>query len=257
MHNLANVHPNAKIGENVTIEPFATVQEDVEIGDGSWIGPNAVVMNGARLGKNVKIHSGAVISGNPQDLKYKGEETFTYIGDNSEIRECATVNKGTTDRNETRIGKNCLIMAYVHIAHDILIGDNVIVAVGTALAGHMTIEDYAIIEGISGAQQFLRIGAHCFIAAGSLIRKNVPPYTKCAREPLTYTGINAIGLRRRGWDEEVIKEIESIYKTIFIHNQNVAKGLAQVKEKFPSSQHRNQIIEFIESSKNGVIKGAN
>lgn len=254
---VANIHPNAKIGKNVTIEPFATVYEDVEIGDGTWVGPNAVIMNGARIGKNCKIHSGAVISNTPQDLKYKGEETLTIIGDNTEIRECATVNKGTADRMETRIGSNCLIMAYVHIAHDVFIGNNVIVAVGTALAGHMDIEDFAIIEGLSGAQQFLKIGGHCFIAAGSLIRKNVPPFTKCAREPLTYTGVNAIGLRRRGWDEEVIKEIESIYRTIYIHNRTISKGMAQAEADYPDTPHKKQILDFIRNSKNGVIKGPN
>ena len=254
---VANIHPDARIGKNVTIEPFATVYGDVEIGDGTWIGPNAVIMDGARIGKNCKIHSGAVISNTPQDLKYQGEKSLTVIGDNTEIRECATINKGTADRMETRIGSNCLIMAYVHIAHDVFIGNNVIVAVGTALAGHMDVEDFAIIEGLSGAQQFLRIGGHCFIAAGSLIRKNVPPYTKCAREPLTYTGVNAIGLRRRGWKEETIKEIESIYRTIFIHNKTITKGLAQVEKEYPESAHKAQIIDFIRNSKNGVIKGPN
>lgn len=251
---MAYVHPDAKIGKDVTIEPFASVYGDVEIGDGTWIGPNAVIMDGARIGKNCKIFPGAVVSAIPQDLKYKGEKSITTIGDNTTIRECATINKGTVDKMETRIGENCLIMAYVHVAHDTFIGNHVIVAVDTVLAGHMVIEDYAIIEGISGAQQFLHIGAHAFIAAGSLIRKNVPPYIKCAREPLTYTGINAIGLRRRGWKEEVIKEIEDIYRTLYIRNKNISNALAEIEEKYPDSEHKRHIVSFIKASENGIVK---
>ena len=251
---MAYVHPDAKIGKDVTIEPFASVYRDVEIGDGTWIGPNAVIMDGARIGKNCKIFPGAVVSAIPQDLKYKGEKSITTIGDNTTIRECATINKGTVDKMETRIGGNCLIMAYVHVAHDTFIGNHVIVAVDTVLAGHMVIEDYAIIEGISGAQQFLHIGAHAFIAAGSLIRKNVPPYIKCAREPLTYTGINAIGLRRRGWKEEVIKEIEDIYRTLYIRNKNISNALAEIEEKYSDSEHKRHIVSFIKTSENGIVK---
>ncbi len=251
---MAYVHPNAKIGKDVTIEPFASIYEDVEIGDGTWIGPNAVIMDGARIGKNCKIFPGAVVSAIPQDLKYKGEKSITSIGDNTTIRECATINKGTVDKMETRIGENCLIMAYVHVAHDTFIGNHVIIAVDTVLAGHMVIEDFAIIEGISGAQQFLNIGAHAFIAAGSLIRKNVPPYIKCAREPLTYTGINAIGLRRRGWKEEVIKEIEDIYRTLYIRNKNISNALAEIEKNYPDSEHKQHIVSFIKASENGIVK---
>ncbi len=250
----ANVHPLAKIGENTIIEPFATVQADVEIGDNCHIAPNAVIMNGSRLGNNVEIHSGAVISGLPQDLKYEGEDSKTIIGNNTVIRECVTVNKGTKDRMATKIGDNCLLMSYVHVAHDTFIGNNVIVAVDVALAGHMDIEDYAIIEGISGAQQFVKIGGHCFIAAGSLIRKNVPPYIKCAREPLTYTGINRVGMQRRGFNDEVIKEIDEIYRTIYIRNKNIGRALAQVEENFKPSTHRDHILEFIKNSENGIVK---
>lgn len=250
----ANVHPLAKIGKNTVIEPFATVQADVEIGENCHIAPNAVIMNGSRLGNNVEIHSGAVISGVPQDLKYEGEDSKTIIGNNTVIRECVTVNKGTKDRMATKVGDNCLLMSYVHVAHDTFIGNNVIVAVDVALAGHMDIEDYAIIEGISGAQQFVKIGGHCFIAAGSLIRKNVPPYIKCAREPLTYTGINRIGMQRRGFSDEVIKEIDEIYRTIYIRNKNIGKALVQVEENFKPSTHRDHILEFIKNSENGIVK---
>lgn len=250
----ANVHALAKIGEGTVIEPFATVQADVEIGENCWIAPNAVIMNGARLGNNVQIHSGAVISGDPQDLKFEGEDSKTIIGDNTIIRECVTVNKGTKDRMATKVGDNCLLMSYVHVAHDTFIGNNVIVAVDVALAGHMDIEDFAIIEGISGAQQFVKIGGHCFIAAGSLIRKNVPPYIKCAREPLTYTGINRIGLQRRGFKDEVINEIDQIYRTLYIRNRNIGKALIEIEKEFKPSKHRDHILDFIKNSENGIVK---
>lgn len=250
----AYVHPDAKIGDNVTIEPFASVYADVEIGDGTWIGPNAVIMDGARIGKECKIFPGAVISAIPQDLKYQGEESLTYIGDRTTVRECVTVNKGTSDRMATKVGDNCLLMAYVHVAHDTFIGNNVIVAVGVALAGHMDIEDHAIIEGLAGAQQFVRIGAHAFIAAGSLIRKNVPPFIKCAREPLTYVGVNSIGLKRRGWDEDVIREIDDIYRTLYIRNKNLKTAMEQIQANYPDSEHKSQILDFIQASKNGIVK---
>lgn len=251
---MAYVHPDAKIGKDVTIEAFASVYADVEVGDGTWIGPNAVIMDGARIGKNCKIFPGAVVSAIPQDLKYKGEKSITTIGDNTTIRECATINKGTVDKMETRIGANCLIMAYVHVAHDTFVGNNVIIAVDTVLAGHMVIEDFAIIEGLCGAQQFLHVGAHSFVAGGSLIRKNVPPFIKCAREPLTYTGINAIGLRRRGWAEETIKEIEDIYRTLYIRHKNIGNAVEEIKEKFPDSEHKQLILDFIAKSENGIVK---
>ena len=205
---LAYIHPEAKIAEGVTIEPFSTVAKNVTIGEGTWIGPNVSIMEGARIGKNCKIYPGAVIAGNPQDLKYAGEDTTAEIGDNTTIRECVTVNKGTIDRNKTAIGNNCLIMAYVHVAHDCLLGNNIILANGVNLAGHVEIEDFAILEGIVAVQQFVKIGAHSFITGGSLVRKNVPPFVKAAREPLSYVGINSVGLRRKGYSNESILQID-------------------------------------------------
>jgi len=252
----ANIHPNAKIGEGVTIEPFSTIYGDVEIGDGTWIGPNVTIMDGARIGKNCKIFPGAVISAIPQDLKYNGEETQTFIGDNTTIRECVTINKGTTDAMKTSVGSNCLLMAYVHVAHDCAIGNNVILANCVNLAGHITIEDHAILEGMVAVQQFLRIGQHAFIAGGSLVRKNVPPYVRAAREPLSYVGINAIGLKRRGFSDEDIKVIEEIYRQIFVHNTITSKGLEAVRNSSGSSAYHDEIIAFFESSENGVMRGA-
>jgi len=251
----AYIHPDAKIGQNVTIEPFAYIAGDVEIGDGSWIGPHATIMDGARIGKNCRIFPGAVISAIPQDLKFEGENTTAEIGDNTTIRECVTINRGTKDRNKTAVGNNCLLMAYVHIAHDALVGNNVILANTANIAGHVTIEDFVILEGVVAVQQFVRIGAHSFIAGGSLVRKNVPPFVKAAREPLTYAGINAIGLRRRGFEQETITQIEDIYRQIFVHSKNVSRSIEEVEKNFKDSPEKNQIIDFIRESDKGVIRG--
>jgi UDP-N-acetylglucosamine acyltransferase len=253
----ANIHPNAKIGEKVTIEPFSTIYGDVEIGDGTWIGPNVTIMDGARIGKNCKIFPGAVISAVPQDLKYAGEETHTIIGDNTIIRECVTINKGTRDAWKTEVGSNCLLMAYVHVAHDCSVGNNVILANCVNLAGHIRIDDFAILEGMVAVQQFLHIGAHCFIAGGSLVRKNVPPYVRAAREPLSYVGINSIGLKRRGYDELDIRTIEDTYRQIYVLNHVTSKGLASAKENVNDSSYRDEIIAFFEASENGVMRGVN
>lgn len=251
----AFVHPTAKIGSNVTIEPFAYVGEDTEIGDGTWVGPNATILSGARIGKNCKIFPGAVVSAIPQDLKFAGEVTTTEIGDDTTIRECVTINRGTADRHKTVVGKNCLLMAYVHIAHDVIVGDNVILANTANIAGHVTIEDHVILEGVVAVQQFVRIGAHAFIAGGSLVRKNVPPFVKAAREPLSYAGINAIGLRRRGFDPTVISQIEDIYRHIFVHGSNVSKSIEEIKASISDSEAKTQILSFIESSEKGIIRG--
>ena len=205
---LPNVHPEAKIGNNVTIQPFATVQKNVVICDGTWIGPYATIMEGSRIGKNCKIFPGAVISGIPQDLKFRGEETTTEIGDNTTIRECCTINRGTVDKYKTAIGANCLLMAYVHVGHDCIVGNNCILGNVVQLAGHVVIDDFVIFGGSCAVQQFSKIGAHAYIGGGSLVRKDVPPYTKAAREPLSYAGINTVGLRRRGFSSEKISEIQ-------------------------------------------------
>jgi UDP-N-acetylglucosamine acyltransferase len=253
--NLASVHPKAQIGKNVTIEPFATVYEDVVIGDGSWIGPNAVIMDKARIGKNVKIFPGAVIAAIPQDLKFKGEPSLVEIGDNTIIRECCTLNRGTLDRMTTKVGNNCLIMAYVHLAHDCIIGNNVILANNVGLSGHITVEDYAIIEGFVGAQQFTTIGAHTFVAGYSQIRKSIPPYVRCAREPLQYIGVNTVGLSRRGFSPEVIKQIEDIYRIIFVRGLSMTNALDMVEKEIPDVEAKTQILSFIRNEKNGIIRG--
>jgi UDP-N-acetylglucosamine acyltransferase len=253
--HLANVHPEAKIGKNVVIEPFATVRANVEIGDNSYIASNAVIWEGARIGKNVKIFPGASISAVPQDLKFAGEETETIIGDNTVIREFVTISRGTADKFKTVVGRNCLLMAYVHIAHDCEVGNNCILANTVQVAGHVTIEDWAIIGGASALHQFVKVGAHVMISGGSLVRKDVPPYTKAAREPLAYAGVNSIGLRRRGFSSDKISEIQEVYRYIFLKGLNNSKALDLVEKEFAASEERDYIISFIRTSERGVMKG--
>lgn len=251
----ASIHPEAKIGKNVHIGPFTFIDKDVVIGDDTWIGPNVSIFDGARIGKNCKVFPGAVISAVPQDLKYAGEVTTAEIGDNTIIRECVTINKGTKDKHKTVVGKNCLIMAYVHVAHDCLIGDHVILANSVNLAGHIEVEDHVIIEGVVAVQQFVKIGAHAFIAGGSLVRKNVPPFVKAGREPLSYVGINSVGLRRRGFSDKSILQIEDIYRTIYVRGHNVTNALDIVEQEAPVSKEKDQILFFIRNSVNGIMRG--
>lgn len=252
---LANVSAKARIGKNVTIEPFATVYEDVEIGDDCYIHPNAVVYPDTIIGSGCKIFPGAVIGIINQDLKYKGEKTTTVIGKNTTIREYATIHKGTADRMTTKVGDNCLIMCYTHIGHDTIVGNNVIVANNGSLAGHITIEDYAILEGVVAAQQFVRIGRHAFVAGASLVRKSIPPYIRVAREPLQFIGVNTIGLSRRGFDKETIKQIEDIYRIIFVRGHNISNALDIVESEMPDTPIRREIVEFIRAEEDGIVRG--
>ena len=253
---LAYIHPEAKIAQNVVIEPFTTIYKNVEIGEGTWIGPNVTIMEGARIGKNCKIYPGAVISAAPQDLKYKGEPSTVSIGDNSVIRECVTINRGTAlDKNTTKIGENCLIMAYVHIAHDCIINNNVIIANAVQLAGHIEIQDYVFIGGTTAVQQFVKIGAHAMVSGGALVRKDIPPFVKAAREPLSYAGVNSIGLRRRGFTNEQINQIQDIYRTLFLGGMNYTVALDKIELEMAPSYERDEIINFFRKSERGVIKG--
>jgi UDP-N-acetylglucosamine acyltransferase len=253
---LAYIHPQAKIADTVVIEPFVTIYKDVVIGEGTWIGSNVTIMDGARIGKNCRIFPGAVVSAPPQDMKYKGEPSTVTIGDNTIIRECVTLNRGTAlDKNTTTIGSNCLLMAYVHIAHDCVIGNNVIIANSVQLAGHIEVQDYAFIGGASAVHQFVSIGAHSIISGGSLVRKDVPPYTKAGREPLSYVGINSVGLRRRGFSSEQINEIQDIYRTIFLKKYNISRALDIIETEREATEIRDEIIDFIRNSNRGVMKG--
>jgi UDP-N-acetylglucosamine acyltransferase len=252
---LAYIHPQAKIADNVVIEPFVTIHKNVEIGEGTWIGPNVTIMDGARIGKNCRIFPGAVISGAPQDLKYKGEDTTVEIGDNTTIRECVTINRGTNDRWKTKIGNNCLIMAYCHIAHDCEVGNNCIFSNNTTLAGHITVGDYVVLAGMVAIHQFCNVGSHAFVTGGSLVRKDVPPYVKAAREPLSYVGINSVGLRRRGYTSDQINEIQDIYRTLFVKDYNVSAALDIIEAEKSPTEVRDEILDFIRNSNRGIMRG--
>lgn len=256
MHQpLAYVHPEAKIAQNVVIEPFVTIHSNVEIDEGTWIGPHVTIMEGARIGKNVKIFPGSVVSAIPQDLKYKGEESLVYINDNAVIREYVTVNRGTSDKYKTTIGSNSLLMAYTHIAHDCYIGENCIIANAVNIAGHVWLANYSLIGGLTAIQQFVNIGEFVMVSGGSLVRKDVPPYTKAAREPLSYVGINSVGMRRRGIDSEKIKEIQDIYRFIYLKGKNISQALSIVEAELPATQERDDIISFIRASERGIMRG--
>lgn len=254
---LAYVHPSAKIADTVVIEPFTTIHKNVEIGEGTWIGSNVTIMEGARIGKNCRIFPGAVISGIPQDLKFEGEETLTEIGDNTTIRECVTINRGTKDRWKTIVGSNCLIMAYSHVAHDCFVGNNCIFSNNTTLAGHITVGNNVILAGMVAVHQFVTIGSHAFVTGGSLVRKDVPPYVKAAREPLSYVGINSIGLRRRGFTTEKIREIQDIFRIIFQKNYNNTQAVNILEAEIEATKERDEIITFIKGSHRGIMKGYN
>lgn len=252
---LAYIHPGAKIAKNVVVEPFTTIHNNVIIGEGTWIGSNVTIMEGARIGKNCSIFPGAVISAPPQDLKYKGEETTVEIGDYTTIRECVTINKGTEDRMKTVIGNNCLIMAYCHIAHDCLVGHNAIFSNNSTLAGHVTVGENVVLAGLVAVHQFVSIGQHAFVTGGSLVRKDVPPFVKAAREPLSYVGINSVGLRRRGFDTDKIRSIQNIYRILYQKNYNNTQAVQIIEAEVEATNERDEILQFIRDSQRGIMKG--
>lgn len=252
--HLASIHPDARIGAEVEIGPFTTISADVEIGEGSWIGPNVTIMDGARIGSNCRIFPGAVISAIPQDLKFQGERTTVEIGDRSTIRECVTINRGTKAYGKTVVGKDCLIMAYVHIAHDCILGNHVILVNSVALAGHVEIGDYGIISGLSAVHQFVKIGAHVMIGGGAMVRKDVPPFITAAGEPLAYAGVNSVGLKRRNFAQEDIHEIQTLYRTMYQSGMNISQAVNQIKETHPNRPLAESILSFIEQSDRGLIR---
>ena len=252
---LAYIHPGAKIATNVVVEPFTTIHNNVHIGSGTWIGSNVTIMEGARIGKDCRIFPGAVISAIPQDLKFDGEDSLAIIGDNTTIRECVTVNRGTKALGRTEIGKNCLIMATSHIAHDCVIGNNCILANGSVIAGHVSVGDFAILSGLVAVHQFIHIGQHALVSGGSLVRKDVPPFTKAGKEPLSYVGINSIGLRRRGFSTDKIREIQDIYRLLYQKNYNTSQALEKIEAEMEATNERDQIILFIKNSQRGIMKG--
>ena len=258
MHrSLSYIDSQAKLAKNVVVEPFVTIEKNVEIGSGTWIGSNVTIMEGARIGENCEIFPGAVISAIPQDLKFDGEDSLAIIGDNTIIRECATINRATKATGKTIVGNNCLIMAYAHIAHDCVIGNNAIIVNNVALGGHVEIGEHAIIGGITAVHQFIKIGKHCMVSGGSLVRKDIPPYVKAGREPLSFIGINSIGLRRKNFSEEEITEIQNIYRILYQKGNNNTQAINKIEIDFKISEIRDEIISFVRNSGRGIMRGYN
>lgn len=252
--SLAHIHPNAKIGENVTIDPFAVIEQNVAIGEGTHVMSHTVIKSNTIIGKGCFIFPGAVLGAIPQDLKFDGEVTSVEIGDGTTIRECVTVNRGTQDKWKTVVGKNCLLMAYTHVAHDCLIGDHVVIANSVQLAGHVEVGDYAIIGGMAAAIQFVRVGAHSYIAGKAEIIKDVPPYIKAGRNPLTYAGVNSVGLQRRGYSSSTINSILDTYRYLYLRGFNTTQAMEHIQSQIPDSVEKTNILSFIQSSKRGILK---
>jgi UDP-N-acetylglucosamine acyltransferase len=254
IHSLTSVHPDARLAPDVRVDPFTMIHKNVEIGAGSWVGSNVTIMEGAKIGKNCRIFPGAVVAADPQDLKFDGEETIVEIGDNTTIREFVTVHRGTRDRWKTKVGKNCMIMAYSHIAHDCIIGDNCILGNSSQVAGHVVLGDWVILGGMCAIHQFVRVGSHAFLGGGSLVGKDIPPYIKAGRMPLSYAGVNSVGLKRRGFSMDKINHILDIYRVIYNKGMNTSQALEYLEEEFPASDERDEIVGFIRESGRGIIK---
>jgi UDP-N-acetylglucosamine acyltransferase len=253
--SMAFVHPEARLGDNVIVEPFAYIDANTEIGEGTRVMTQSSVLYGARIGKHCTIYPHATIAGIPQDLKFQGEDTLAIIGDHTIIRECATVNRGTASKGFTKVGDNCLIMAYSHVAHDCVLNNHIILGNTTQLAGEVEIEDYAIISGGTLAHQFSKIGAHVMIQGGSKISKDIPPFVMVGREPITYVGLNIVGLRRRGFNSERINSIQEIYRYLYMSGYNISQAVERIEQELPESDDRELILQFIRTSTRGIIRG--
>ena len=253
---LAVVHPEAQIGQNVTIDPFAVIEKDVVIGDNCHIYSHAVILDGARIGKNCNIFPGAVVAGIPQDMKFAGETTTAEIGDNTTLRECVTINRGTASKGKTVVGRNCLIMAYSHVAHDCVLKDHIIIGNASQIAGEVEIDDFAIVSGGSLVHQFTRIAKHVMVQGGSRIGKDIPPYTLIGRDPIVYCGINIVGLRRRGFTNQQVFLIQDIYRTLYTRGLNNTEALKAIETEYEPSEERDLILNFIKSSSRGIVRGS-
>lgn len=252
---LRYIHPDAQIGKNVKIAPFVTIHENVVIGDNTEISSNAVINSGVRIGEDCKIFPGAIIGSIPQDLKFEGEESYLEIGNNVIIREYCTINRGTKANFKTIIEDNCLIMAYVHVAHDCIIRKNCILANNVTLAGHIEVGERAVLGGLVAVHQFVRIGEHVMVGGGSLVRKDVPPYVKAAREPLCYAGVNSIGLKRRGFSSEQIHNIQDIYRILYVRGFNTTQAVERIQSICEQTPERDTILNFISQANRGIIRG--
>ncbi|MEZ3549207.1 MAG: acyl-ACP--UDP-N-acetylglucosamine O-acyltransferase [Muribaculaceae bacterium] len=256
MNKMYYVSPEAKIGNNVKIGNFTNIYDNVEIGDNCEIHGNVTIYPGARIGSGVRIFPGAVISAIPQDLKFRGEETFAYIGDGTTLRECVTVNRGTASKGETSVGSNCLIMAYNHVAHDCKIGNRVIMSNNCQLAGEVVVDDFAVLGGGCLVHQFCHLGKNIMLQGGALVNKDIPPYVKAAREPISYVGLNTVGLHRNGFSPEDIQAISEIYRVLYLSDLNVTNAIRLVEETLPESKYREEIVSFVVNSERGIIRSA-
>lgn len=254
--SMYHIDSGAKIGNNLKIGPYTCIYDNVEIGDNCEIGNNVTIFPGARIGDGVKIFPGAVIAGVPQDLKFKGEDTVAIIGNGTTIRECATVNRGTASKGETRVGENCLIMAYTHIAHDCSIGNGVIISNATQLAGEVIVDDCAVIGGGSLVHQFCHLGKNIMLQGGALVNKDIPPFVKAAREPISYVGLNTVGMHRHGFSPERIQIITEVYRILYLSDLNVTNAIRQIRENIEPSETRDEILSFVENSQRGIIRSA-
>ena len=252
---MAVVSPNAKLGDNVEVGPFAFIDDDVEIGEGTKILNNATVYSHVKIGKDCTVFPGAVVGAIPQDLKLEGEDSWVEIGDRVNIRECATINRGTKASGKfvTKVGSDTLIMSYAHIAHDCTVGNHCIVVSFTGLAGETDLDDWVTLGGRSMAHQFTKVGKHAFVAASSKLVKDVPPYVLVGREPVVFEGVNRVGLLRRGFSEEDINLIKDLYDTIYFKGMNVSQALDFIEANYPASEIRDTIVSFIRGSKRGIV----
>ena len=254
VHATAIISKKAEIAEDVEIGPYSIVQENVIIDSGTKIHSHVLIEPGTRIGKNCQIYQGAVLGGEPQDLKFEGEKTYLKIGDNTIIREYATLSRGTKHRGETTVGNGCFLMAYAHVAHDCIIGNNVILANSVNLAGHVEIQDFAIIGGIVPVHQFVRIGAHSIIGGGFRVPMDVCPYMLAAGYPLKIYGVNKIGLQRRGFSPHTIEILETVYKILFRSKFNTRQALEKIKSDVEMIPEVQNILGFIEKSERGIVK---
>lgn len=254
MYPMTWIHPTAVIGQDVKIGPFVTIDANVEIGDGTIIDSNAVIRSGARIGKGCHIHSGAVVSDIPQDLKFQGEDSVAIIGDGTVIREFVTIHRGTASKGRTVVGSECLIMAYCHVAHDCEVGNHVIMSNQVQLAGEVVVGDWAVLGGGALIHQFTQIGQHVMLQGGTRVTKDIPPFIMAGRYPLSYEGVNSVGLHRRGFTEDQINAIQSVYRTLYLSRMNTRDALAEIEANAPESPERTAIVEFVRASKRGIVK---
>ncbi|MGI8618330.1 MAG: acyl-ACP--UDP-N-acetylglucosamine O-acyltransferase [Gemmatimonadaceae bacterium] len=253
VHPTAIVSEDARLGSGVEIGPFAIVGPGCELGEGCVLGPRATLERNVKLGRKVRVGIGAVLGGDPQDLKFQGEETSVEIGEGTVIREYSTINRGTSESFKTTVGRSCFIMSYVHLAHDCHLGDGVILANGVQLAGHVRIEDRAIISGLSAVHQFVRIGRHSFIGGCSRVSKDIPPFLKAVGNPVKLYGLNTVGLQRAGFDETTLRELKRAYRLFFNSDLNISQALERAEKDLDQRPEVQELVRFLEASGRGVV----